>query len=260
MGAFAEGILTLLQLQAVTKKFDDRFTLQAIDFAIEEGEIVGLVGPNGAGKTTLFNLIGGRLKPSSGKILFAGTDITGHRPHGICRLGISRTFQSSRPFRQMNALQNVLTGSVFGKKFRWRNRTADVQEAQELLEVVGLAPKARTLARDLTLSEQRRLDLARALATRPRLLLLDEVAAGFSPVAVKQAVNLVRRVRDRGVTLLIIDHFLSLSLQASDRLLALDHGEKIAEGPPGTVMRNPEVIRAYLGLRYEDDDGENKVA
>ena len=253
MGELAEGLLKLLELQGLSKKFEDRYVLNKIDFTIEEGEIIGLVGPNGAGKTTLFNLISGRLKPTSGKVLFADQEITGRKPHHICRLGISRTFQSSRPFLQMSSLNNVLVGRFFGKGFRLRSRPEDIKTAHEILEVVGIAHKAQTPARDLTLSEQRRLDLARALATQPQLLLLDEVAAGFSPVAVKQAVNLVRRVRERGVTLLIIDHFLNLSLKVSDRLLALDHGEKISEGLPRDVMRNREVIRAYLGLRYEDE-------
>ena len=235
--------MKLLELQGLSKKFEDRYVLDKIDFTIKEGEIIGLVGPNGAGKTTLFNLISGRLKPTSGKILFANQEITGRKS----------TFQSSRPFLQMSSLNNVLVGHVFGKGFRLRSSPEDIQTAHELLEVVGIAHKAQTPARDLTLSEQRRLDLARALATQPQLLLLDEVAAGFSPVAVKQAVNLVRRVRERGVTLLIIDHFLNLSLKVSDRLLALDHGEKISEGPPREVMGNREVIKAYLGLRYEDE-------
>ena len=246
--------MTLLQLQGLSKKFDDRYVLNSIDFAVNEGEIIGLVGPNGAGKTTLFNIISGRVRPGNGKVLFKGREITACKPHNICRLGISRTFQSSRPFPQMSTLSNVLVGRAFGKRFGLRNSSADIKAAQELLEVVGIAHKSQTPAGDLTLSEQRRLDMARALATRPRLLLLDEVAAGFSPVAVKQAVNLVRRVRERGVTLMIIDHFLNLSLQVSDRLLALDHGEKIAEGPPKEVMANREVIRAYLGLRYGDEN------
>jgi branched-chain amino acid transport system ATP-binding protein len=246
--------LALLELQALSKKFDDRNVLNSIDFAVNEGEIIGLVGPNGAGKTTLFNIISGRLRPSNGKVLFKDREITACKPHSICRLGISRTFQSSRPFPRMSTLNNVLVGRAFGKRFCLRNSSTDIKTAQELLEVVGIAHKSRTPAGDLTLSEQRRLDMARALATRPRLLLLDEVAAGFSPVAVKQAVKLVQRVRERGVTLMIIDHFLNLSLQVSDRLLALDHGVKIAEGPPKTVMANREVIRAYLGLRYKDEN------
>lgn len=254
MGKLEESILILLQLQALNKVFDDFFALNDIDFSVNENEIIGLVGPNGAGKTTLFNLISGRLKPSSGKIWFRDKDITGLKAHTICRLGISRTFQSSRPFPQMNTLQNVLVGHIFGKGFSFHTREKDLQTAMELLEVVGIAHKADTPAGNLTLSEQRRLDLARALATRPKLLLLDEVAAGFSPVLVKQAVQLIKRVRERGVTLLIIDHFLTLSLKVSDRLLALDHGGKIAEGTPTEVMKNRDVLQAYLGLRNEDEN------
>lgn len=246
--------MTLLQLRSLSKTFDDLCALDAVDFTLNKGEIVGLVGPNGAGKTTLFNLISGRIKPSSGEILFKGKKITGRKPHAICQLGITRTFQSSKPFNQMSTLNNVLVGHIFGKGMRLSTRPEDKEMARELLEVVGIAHKAEALAGDLTLSEQRRLDMARALATRPQLLLLDEVAAGFSPVAVKQAIKLIRRVRDRGVTLLIIDHFLYLSLQVSDRLLALDHGRKVAEGPPDEVMKNREVINAYLGLGYPDEN------
>jgi len=245
--------LTVLQLQKLSKTFNGICALSGIDFTINEGEIVGLVGPNGAGKTTLFNLISGRLRPGSGKILFEGKDITGFKPHAVCKLGISRTFQSSRPFSRMSTLQNVLAGQVFGKGFSLHTRPEDKQMAHELLDVVGIAHKAETLAVNLTLSEQRRMDLARALATRPKLLLLDEVAAGFSPVLVKKAIKLINRVRERGVALLIIDHFLNLSLKVADRLLALDHGEKIAEGPPNIVMKNREVLRAYLGMRYQDE-------
>jgi branched-chain amino acid transport system ATP-binding protein len=245
--------LTILQLQKVSKTFNGIYALRNINFTMNEGEIVGLVGPNGAGKTTLFNLISGQLKPSSGKILFEDKDITGLKPHTVCKLGISRTFQSSRPFPEMSTLQNVLAGQVFGKGFSLHTRPEDEQAAREFLDVVGIAHKGETLAGDLTLSEQRRLDLARALATRPKLLLLDEVAAGFSPVLVKQAIKLINRVRERGVTLLIVDHFLNLSLKVADRLLAIDHGEKIAEGSPNTVMRNRDVLHAYLGLRHQDE-------
>jgi branched-chain amino acid transport system ATP-binding protein len=256
LGEVAERIVILLQLKSLNKTFNSFCALANIDFSVSEGEIIGLVGPNGAGKTTLFNLICGRYKPSSGKILFNEIDITHLKPHAICRLGISRTFQSSRPFPHMSVLQNVMVGQVFGKGSSFHNRPEDRQAAIELLDIVGIVHKAGTPAGRLTLSEQRRLDLARALATRPKLLLLDEVAAGFSPVLIKQAIELIHRVRKRGVTLLVIDHFLNLSLKVSDRLLALDHGEKIAEGPPHAVMRNPEVLRAYLGLRYQDENDE----
>jgi branched-chain amino acid transport system ATP-binding protein len=245
--------VTLLHLEGLGRQFGEMWALRDLHFTVAEGEIVGLVGPNGAGKTTLFNLISGRMKPTTGRILLAGQEITGGDPHEICHRGIGRTFQSSRPFARLSTLKNVLVGRVFGKGFRFRSRREDLEAAQEILDVVGLLHKADTPAGSLTPSEQRRLDLARALATRPRLLLLDEVAAGFSPVAVKQAVGLVKRVQERGVTLFIIDHFLNLSLKVSDRLLALDHGEKVAEGSPPEVMRNREVIRAYLGLRHEED-------
>jgi branched-chain amino acid transport system ATP-binding protein len=245
--------LSLLKLEALSKQFGDLWALRELDFSIAEGEIVGLVGPNGAGKTTLFNLIAGRCRPTKGKVLFADRDITFRRPHEICRLGISRTFQSSRTFVKMSVLENVRVACVFGKGFHLYSRPEHTDTALQLLEVVGLAHKAQAPAGDLTLSEQRRLDLARALATQPKLLLLDEVAAGFSPLAVKQAVELVRRVRQRGVTLFIIDHFLTLSLKVSDRLLALDHGVKIAEGSPREVMRNRDLIRAYLGMRRHEE-------
>jgi branched-chain amino acid transport system ATP-binding protein len=237
----------------LTKRFGEHWALKDIDFALEEGEIVGLVGPNGAGKTTLFNLITGRHQPTSGRVWFESKDITFCRPHEIQRFGISRTFQSSRPFAKMSVLENVVVGRIFGGEFHLFPRPADVKMAIHLLDLVGLAHKGDTTAGELTLSEQRRLDLARALATEPKLLLLDEVVAGFSPLAVKRAADLVQRVRERGVTLFIVDHFLSLSLRVSDRLLALDHGKKITEGTPQEVMRNREVIRAYLGMRHEDE-------
>lgn len=245
--------MSLLKLEALSKRFGDFWALKEIDFSINEGEIVGLVGPNGAGKTTLFNLIAGRHRPTSGRVLFEDKEITSCKPHEIRRRGISRTFQSSRPFAKMTTLENVVMGRIFSGEFHLFTQQTDIETAEQLLELVGIAHKAHTLAGDLTLSEQRRLDLARALANQPRLLILDEVAAGFSPLAVKHAVELVRRVRQRGVTLFIIDHFLTLSLRVSDRLLALDHGEKVAEGSPQEVMRNREVIRAYLGMRHEDE-------
>ena len=245
--------MSLLRLEALSKRFGDLWALKEIDFSVNEGEIVGLVGPNGAGKTTLFNVITGRYRPTRGSVLFADREITSCKPHEIQRLGISRTFQSSRPFAKMSALENVVVGRIFSDKFRLFTRPVDIETAKELLDLVGIPHKSETPGGQLTLSEQRRLDLARALATQPRLLLLDEVAAGFSPLAVKRAVELVRRVQQRGVTIFIIDHFLTLSLRVSDRLLALDHGEKIAEGSPQEVMRNREVIRAYLGMRHQDE-------
>ena len=209
--------MSLLRLEALSKKFGDHWALKEIDFSIGQGEIIGLVGPNGAGKTTLFNLITGRHRPNSGRVFFAEKDITSCKAHEIQRLGISRTFQSSRPFAKMSTLENVVVGRVFRAEFQLFTKTADIHTAKQLLELVGLSHKAVTPAVELTLSEQRRLDLARALATQPRLLLLDEVVAGFSPLAVKQAVELVRRVRERGVTLLM-----------GIALLVMDSGSRFA--------------------------------
>lgn len=244
--------MSLLTLHAVSKTFGDLTALKDIDFTVNAGETVGLVGPNGAGKTTLLNIISGRLKPSRGKIRLDGVTISGLKPQRICRLGVSRTFQSSRLFAGMSALNNILAARIFGSRLHLRITGRDRDAAWQALAFVGMTHKADTHAGHLTLSEQRRLDLARALATHPRLLLLDEIAAGFSPASVKQAVSLVEKVKASGVTILIIDHFLNLSVRVSDRLLALDHGEKIAAGPPADVLRNPDVMRAYLGLQHED--------
>jgi branched-chain amino acid transport system ATP-binding protein len=193
------------------------------------------------------SVIAGQTRPTRGSIFFQGKEITGWPPHRRCRQGISRTFQIPRPFPDMTAWENVSIGLRFGKPDRHDGFSRP--QALEFLEKVGLTHKADTLGRDLTLSEQRRLEVARALATGPRILLLDEVAAGLSPKMVRQVVTLVEKLRQQGLTLLIIDHFLNLTLEVSDRLVVLDRGEKIMEGPPQEIMRHPEVIGAYLGTR-----------
>lgn len=230
--------------------------LRDISLEIEEQEIVSVIGPNGAGKTTLFNIICGRIHPTRGMVLFRGQDITRWPPHRICRAGIARTFQIARPFPEMTALENVLIGLWFGKKAESKGFHRR-EEAFELLEVVGLAHKHDLPARDLTLSELRRLEVARALGTKPKLLLLDEIAAGLSPQAVNHSAELVKTLRSRGLTLLIIDHFLNLTAMVSDRLIALDQGEKIIEGKPSRVLQCPEVISAYLGERRQGDQEED---
>jgi branched-chain amino acid transport system ATP-binding protein len=237
----------LLELRHIEAIWGPQRVLVDINLEAREQEIIGIVGPNGAGKTTLMSVIAGQTRPSRGVILFQGQDITAWPPHRRCREGISRTFQIPRPFPEMTAWENVVIGLRFGKPHRHDGFSR--QHALTYLEQVGLPHKADTLGRDLTLSEQRRLEVARALATSPRILLLDEVAAGLSPKMVRHVVSLVEKLRQQGLTLLIIDHFLNLTLEVSDRLVVLDRGEKIMEGPPQEIMRHPDVIGAYLGTR-----------
>jgi branched-chain amino acid transport system ATP-binding protein len=240
-----------LALENVDVLLNSRPILRSISLAVEKQSIVSIIGPNGAGKTTIFNVICGHVRPSSGRVLLEGRDMTGRQPHDICRAGISRTFQIPRPFPEMTAYENVRMGVWFGKQGHGAAESGE-PTAQDLLDRVGLRQKSHTRARELTLSEQRRLEVARALATRPRLLLLDEIAAGLSPSAIRQAVELVQALRDQGLTLLIIDHFLNLTARVSDRLIALDTGELIAEGSPSQVLSSPSVIASYLGERLPE--------
>lgn len=237
----------LLELQAIDVIWGPQRLLQNISLQVSLREIIGIIGPNGAGKTTLMNVIIGQIAPTRGRILYQGRDITAWPPHRRCREGIARTFQIPRPFADMTAWENVAIASSFGRAGRTENFVRP--EAMPYLELVGLGHKAKTLGKDLTLSEQRRLEVARALATEPKLLLLDEVAAGLSPKMVQQVAALVEKLRQQGLTLLIIDHFLNLTLEVADRLLVLDRGEKIMEGPPQEIMHHPEVVGAYLGTR-----------
>jgi branched-chain amino acid transport system ATP-binding protein len=232
----------------VSKRFGPRRALEGFDLTVRQGEVVGIIGPNGSGKTTLFNLITGQVQPDCGVIRVFGQDAGGWPPHRFCHAGVARTFQIPQPFPEMTALENVLIPVWFGQGDRPAGNSHR-EAALGHLRTVGLPHKVDTLARDLTLSEQRRLEVARALATRPRLLLLDEIAAGLSPKLVAQVVGLVEQWRGQGLTLLIIDHFLNLTLKAAGRLVALDQGEKLAEGPPAEVFRHPEVVAAYLGTR-----------
>jgi len=247
-----------LELRHIEIGFGGVPLLKDIGLRVEEQEIVSIIGPNGAGKTTLFNIICGHLHPDRGTVLFRGEDITRRPPHRICHGGIGRTFQIARPFPEMTPLENVMVGLIFGKRGRtgWTSRA---DEAMELLAMVQLEHKAQLPARELTLSELRRLEVARALATRPQLLLLDEIAAGLSPQAVKQAVDLVKGLRSRGLALLIIDHFLNLTAKVSDRLVALDQGEKIMEGTPVEVLQCPDVISAYLGESRQKGHRDDKI-
>ena len=237
-----------LELHHVSKSFQRRRVLNDVSLTMHDREIVGIIGPNGAGKTTLFNIITGLVRADLGRVIFHGQDITHWPAHRICHAGIARAFQIPQPFPEMTVLENVLISLWFGQKPVGADN-GSLDEARELLVLVGLESKDTALSRDLNLIEKRRLEVARALATRPHLLLLDEIAAGLSPAAVKQAVDLVKTLRDRGLTLLITDHYLNLTLRVSDRVVALDQGEVITSGAPREVIRHPEVASAYLGTR-----------
>lgn len=237
-----------LVLESVTVERNRREVLRNFSVSIKRQEIVSIIGPNGAGKSTIFDVITGFVKPLSGRVIFKGTDITGWSPHRICQAGIARTFQIARPFASMTALENVMVAFMFGNKRSKRldqNRLSE--RAMNMLEIVGLAHKSRTITKCLTLSEQRRLEVARAMATEPEILLLDEFAAGLSPKAIDNALKVIERLRREGLTLLIIDHFLNVTVRISDRIVALNQGEMISMGTPEEVLRNPAVAAAYLG-------------
>jgi branched-chain amino acid transport system ATP-binding protein len=236
----------LLELRGVSRFFGGLAAVKAVDLAVEPGEIVGLIGPNGAGKTTLFNLITGTYRPNSGKILFDGADITSLPPHARCKLGIARTFQLVRPFPNLSVLDNVAVGSVYGRAPASSRRAAEAR-ALAMLARVGLQDRAGAPARSLTLVDRKRLELARALATRPRLLLLDELLAGLNPSEVVAAMDLVREIRASGVTIVLVEHLVKALFGVSDRVAVLNAGEKISEGTPENVAQDPRVVDAYLG-------------
>ena len=238
--------MPILEGEGVTKHFGGLAAVSRVDFNVNPGEVVGLIGPNGAGKTTLFNLISGALVPKEGAIGFNGQDITGLKPHKICKMGLARTFQSVRVFANIPALGNVLLGSLFGTPTRALPVDA-VGEATELLEFVGLSAVRDTPAKDLTLASQKRLEVARALATKPELLLLDELMAGLNPTEVAQAMELVTRIREKGITIFMIEHVMKAIMSACDRIMVLHHGKKIAEGTPQEIATSRTVVEVYLG-------------
>jgi ABC-type branched-subunit amino acid transport system ATPase component len=249
----------MLRVRSLSRNFGGYAAIADLDLAVERGTIHAVIGPNGAGKTTLFNVITGVLPPSAGHVLFDDVELTGAPPHRITTAGIARTFQSIRLFKEMTALENVMLGRHCRTRGGFARALLRVpgrlgaedaltrHRAEELLALVALGPRAGVAAGALTLVEQRRLEMARALATEPRLLLLDEPAAGMHPVEIEQANRLIQQIRATGVTVLLTEHHMSLVMTISDAVTVLNHGRKIAEGAPAAVQRHPDVIAAYLG-------------
>src|SRR6202048_1445302 len=235
-----------LVIHGLSKRFGGLRAVQDVSFSVKENETVALIEPNAAGKPRSFNLITGLHRPDSGSVLAYGREIVGLKPHDICAHGLARPFQVAKPFGAMTVLDNVMTGAFL----RDRNMNVARDKAREAIEFVGLSARERTAARDLTTIDQRRLEMARALATQPRLLLLDEVMAGLNPSEIDQAVGLVGKLSARGLTIVIVEHVMRAIMAVARHIVVLDHGQKIAEGAPKEIVENPEVIRAYLGSGY----------
>ena len=235
-----------LVIRGLSKRFGGLRAVQDVSFSVQENETVALIGPNGAGKTTSFNLITGFHRPDAGSVSAYGREITGLKPHDICAHGLARTFQVAKPFGAMTVLDNVMTGAFL----RDKNAGVAREKAREAIEFVGLSAREQTAARDLTTIDQRRLEMARALATQPRLLLLDEVMAGLNPSEIDQAVALVGKLSQRGLTIVIVEHVMRAIMAVARHIVVLDHGQKIAEGGPKEIVENQEVVRAYLGSGY----------
>lgn len=239
----------LLNAENVTKKFAGLTAVDSVNLVINEGEIIGLIGPNGAGKTTFFNSITGFYKADEGKVTFDGKDITQLTTYQNCKIGMARTFQIVQPFGNLTALENVMVGAFN----RVRSYGEAEKNAREMIEFVGMADKVNDIVADLNIGDQRKLEMARALATKPKLLLLDEVMAGLTPTEIEGVIELVQKIRKSGTTVLMIEHIMAALMKLSDRVVVLDHGKKIAEGTPAEITSNKTVIESYLGKAYKKE-------
>jgi len=239
-------VSALLETEALTVRFGGILANADISIGVNEGEILGLIGPNGAGKSTLFNLVAGTYRPTSGRIRFEGRDITRLPPAVRCKLGVARTFQVVKSFETMSVLENVVVGALV----RFTSTRTAREEAYRVLDVTGLTRRAEPTDRDLTPPEKRRLEVARALATQPKLLLLDEVLTGLTPAEAQKGVELVRKIRELGVTVVMVEHVMEVVMPLVDRAIVLDLGRVLAQGAPQAIVRDPKVIQAYLGDRF----------
>ncbi len=237
---------SMLEVHDVSKWFGGNAVLNHVSLTIQPGDVMGLIGPNGAGKTTLFNVISGFYRTKTGYIRFNGADITRLKPEEVCSLGLCRTFQITKPFSNISVIRNVMIGALSREK----SLKMAEKKAEEVLEFVGLAERRNFLGRSLTIADRKRLEIARGLATSPRLFLLDEVMAGLNPTELQDMIGLIKQVADSGVALLIIEHIMGVIMKLSDRVIVLNYGEKIAEGEPAQIASDKEVIKAYLGEEY----------
>jgi branched-chain amino acid transport system ATP-binding protein len=239
----------ILEVRSLSKRFGGLWALRDVSFSVEEGEILGIIGPNGAGKSTLINLITGHSRPTSGRVLIAGKDVTGSRPWVIAHDRVARTFQIVKPFRGLTVRENVAIGAMHGS-LHDRSVHEALETADQLLQLVGIAQLASAAPSQLSVADARRLELAKALASRPRLLLIDEVMAGLRLQEMESAVDLIHRLRDSGITIVAVEHVMRAIVSISDRVIVLHHGSILASGPPRDVLADERVIEAYLGHRF----------